>query len=315
MLLIFSLFSWSRLGGLPTISILLAALVWAVTAREGRAHGIAGNRLFAGTLTFDDPAITDELVLPDFTRLTHRADGGGVVTDYVVGGGFARLLTPNLSFGADSAWIERHRAGSPSQSGFDATTVSLKASTYEDDPHETLAAARLGWRIPHSGQARVDGDAPGALAPGFFFGKGFGDLPDRLSFLRPFAIAGGVEAEFPTGNTNDPNLINWAFAIEFSPLYLTDRFTGGPPKEEPLNQLVPLVEFAFTTPFGGGSSGKTTATMNPGFAYAFDNSQIAAEAIVPLNHETGQGVGFHVQLLMFLDDLVPALFGEPVFGR
>ena len=38
------------------------------------------------------------------------------------------------------------------------------------------------------------------------------------------------------------------FALEYSMLYLTDRFTGGPPNEEPLNQLVPLVEFAFVSP-------------------------------------------------------------------
>jgi hypothetical protein len=30
------------------------------------AHGIAGNRYFPGTLTFDDPAVADELILPNF---------------------------------------------------------------------------------------------------------------------------------------------------------------------------------------------------------------------------------------------------------
>lgn len=298
-----------------TAIAVLALFVLAAPPPDAAAHGIAGNRFFPGTLTFDDPAVNDELVLPDFARETHRADDGGLVTDDAVGVGFARLLTPSLSFGVDSAWIDRHRADSPTQGGFDATTLSLKARAYEDDAHETLAAVRLGWRIPNSGHTRVDGDGPGALAPGVFFGKGFGDLPDRLSFLRPFGIAGGVEAEFPTGRTNDPNLINWGFALEFSTLYLTDRFTGGPPTEEPLNQLVPLVEFAFTTPFGAGSNGKTTATMNPGVAYVFDTYQVAAEAILPLNHETGQGVGVRAQLLMFLDDLVPSPFGEPVFGR
>jgi len=55
--------------------------------------------------------------------------------------------------------------------------------------------------------------------------------------------------------TPTPNIFHWELALEFSTLYLTDRFTGGPPKEEPLHQFVPLIEFAFDTPFGAGSEG------------------------------------------------------------
>jgi len=60
--------------------------------------------------------------------------------------------------------------------------------------------------------------------------------------------------------TRNVDTLHWGFAIEFSTLYLTDRFTPGKlPKEEPLNQLVPLVEFSFVSPRGE----KTAATMNP----------------------------------------------------
>ena len=34
----------------------LAALVLAISASSALAHGIAGNRYFDGTMTFDDPA-------------------------------------------------------------------------------------------------------------------------------------------------------------------------------------------------------------------------------------------------------------------
>ena len=33
--------------------------------------------------------------------------------------------------------------------------------------------------------------------PGIFFGKGFGDLPNTLSWLRPLAITGAVTLEHP----------------------------------------------------------------------------------------------------------------------
>ena len=48
------------------------------------------------------------------------------------------------------------------------------------------------------------------------------------------------------------------------------------PKEEPLNQWVPLVEFAFDSPNGR----KTTATANPGLSYVAVTWQIAVEGPV-----------------------------------
>jgi hypothetical protein len=39
------------------------ASVLVVSAHAADAHGIAGNRFFVGTLTFDDPAVADKAVL------------------------------------------------------------------------------------------------------------------------------------------------------------------------------------------------------------------------------------------------------------
>jgi hypothetical protein len=112
--------------------------------------------------------------------------------------------------------------------------------------------------------------------------------------------------------TRKVDTLHWGFAIEFSTLYLTNRFTPGKlPKEEPLNQLVPLVEFSFDSPRGQ----KTVATMNPGLSYVAVAWQIAVEAIVPLNSEAGRSVGARAQLLLFLDDLIPSLFGKPLLSR
>jgi hypothetical protein len=42
-------------------------------AHSADAHGIAGNRFFPGTLTFDDPAVADEAIL---STQKHPGDGG-----------------------------------------------------------------------------------------------------------------------------------------------------------------------------------------------------------------------------------------------
>jgi hypothetical protein len=50
------------------IALLIAVLV---SASSAQAHGIAGNRYFPGTLTFDDPAVADELFIPLYSHLEH----------------------------------------------------------------------------------------------------------------------------------------------------------------------------------------------------------------------------------------------------
>jgi hypothetical protein len=64
-------------------------------------------------------------------------------------------------------------------------------------------------------------------------------------------------------------------AFSNSTYYLTSRFTPGKlPKDEPLHQFIPLIEFASDTP----RREKTTATMNPGLAYVADTWQVAARS-------------------------------------
>jgi hypothetical protein len=297
-----------------------------------QAHGIVGNRYFPGTLTFDDPAVADELILPNFSYSRHPVAENDNVDDSTAAASFARLLTPDLAVGVDSSWTQWKRQALQRQDGFDTTSISLKGRFYENDPHEALISASLGWGVPDSGSTAVGAGAPGSIQPAILFGKGFGDVPDRFAWLRPFGIAGGVSALFPsrrytdavvlnpatgrleTVSATNPDLLHWGFALEYSMLYLTDRFDGGPPKEEPLNQMVPLVEFAFDSQFGDGLGHKTAGTVNPGLSYVAVSYQVAAEAIVPMNHEAGSGVGVRVQLLLFLDDLVPSIFDKPLFS-
>jgi hypothetical protein len=49
-----------------------------------QAHGIAGNRLFPGTFSFDDPAVADEFVFSPFATLQRPAPDGHDVVDETV---------------------------------------------------------------------------------------------------------------------------------------------------------------------------------------------------------------------------------------
>jgi hypothetical protein len=255
-------------------------------------------------------------------------DGGGDVADDRINWSFTRLLTPTVGVVVDNSWVARNW-GLTNRAGFDVTNLGLKWEVYRNNPHESLISASLMWGIGNSGAQGVDAKAPDTIKPGLFFGKGFGDLPDSLSWLRPFSVTGAIVLDHPLGGastnlgidpvsgqlgplmTRNVDILHWGFAVEFSTLYLTSRFTGGPPKEEPLNQLVPLVEFAVDSSQGM----KSIATMNPGLSYVAVTWQIAVEAIVPLNSASGRNIGGRAQLLFFLDDLAPSLFGKPLLSH
>ena len=90
--------------------LLIVAMV--ALSHAAQAHGIVGNRVFPGTLAFDDPAVMDELILPAVSSLKHPGEGVDV-TDNRIGGSFTRLLTSTLAFGIESGWM--HRNWGPSQ--------------------------------------------------------------------------------------------------------------------------------------------------------------------------------------------------------
>jgi hypothetical protein len=309
------------------VSVLTIGSAVLVSWQPAHAHGIAGNRFFPGTLTFDDPAVADEAIVPNFSYWNHP-DGGGDVADNRINYSFTRLLTPTVGVFVDNSWIARNW-GVTQRFGFDVTNVGFKWEVYRNNPHEALLSASVAWGIGNTGAQGVDAKSPNTIRPGLFIGKGFGDSPDSLSWLRPFGVTGAAVLEHPTGSvstnlgfdpvtgqlgpmlTRNVDILHWGFAVEFSTLYLTSRFTGGPPKEEPLNQLVPLIEFAVDSAPGR----KSVATMNPGFSYVAVTWQLAVEAVVPLSNVSGHGVGGRAQLLLFLEDLAPSLFGKPLLSR
>src|SRR3984893_1341056 len=170
---------------------LMPILIALTVCQSAHAHGIAGNRYFPGTLTFDDPAVADELILPNFSSTKHPLANDDIVTDSTVAASFARLLTPDLAFGVDSSWTKWNRQRLQSQRGSGVTSISLKGRFYENDPDESLMSASLGWGLPKSGSSAIDAAVRGSIQPGVFVGKGFGDLPDRLDWLRPFGVAAG----------------------------------------------------------------------------------------------------------------------------
>ena len=99
-----------RRRGTRAIAALAAfGLGLAAHGHAAGAHGIAGNRYFPGTMTFDDPAVADELTLPNYARVKRPSLGEGEVVEDTISGSFMRLLTDDVAIGQlEPARRQRH---------------------------------------------------------------------------------------------------------------------------------------------------------------------------------------------------------------
>ena len=309
--------------------VVICASVLFVMATAAWAHGFAGSRFFPATLTTDDPFVNDELSLPTVSGIVTPDEGGTHDTEVAVD--IAKRITPNFGIELGESVINLKPGNESSQTGFGNLEVAAKYEFLESDEHELILSLGAEVEIGGTGNKRVNADSFTTWAPGFFFGKGFGDLPDAVSFLKPLAVTGLVGVAIPTSVSTrtvtvdettgehdidiepHPDVLEWGFAVEYSMIYLQQQVKDVGLKA-PFDRLIPLVEFAFETPLNRGEQGKTTGTINPGLIWSGKYFQVGAEAMIPVNTWTGNDVGFIAQLHFYLDDLFPRSLGRPIFG-
>jgi hypothetical protein len=276
------------------------------------AHGFVGDRFFPPTITTDDPFAVDELSLPLVTGFGDPSSDG-VPPQYEVdlSWEFDKEILTHFALGISNVYSAIHGGGQPSTYGFSDLEATAKYQVWQDDPHETIISVGLIADIGGTGTQGFD-DSHTILTPALYFGKGFGDLPESLDALRPFAVTGVLGQSFPM-SADDPNQFQWGFALEYSLPYLQEdvKDIGLP---SPFKDMIPLVEFSLSTNENRGD-GLTTGTIDPGVLWETPYCEFGAEAVIPVNGRTGSNVGFVFQCWVFIDDLFPKVFGQPIFGK
>ena len=292
----------AALAVLPTLAPLSA-----------HAHGFAGDRFFPATLLTDDPFVADEMSLPTLTYDPPALDNSRTFDlDFDI----AKRLTPDIGIQIGQGWQHLKAPGMPGVTGLTGLSTELDWQFFNNGPHEATAMVGLSTSWAHTGRVQALGaDDFTTLSPLVDFGKGFGDLPDSLPWLRPIAVTGNLSLDFPTktqsnGNPN-PNNFNYGFAFEYSLEYL-QHHVKDVGLAAPFDRMVPLVEVSFTTALNRGLGGQTVGTIQPGIIWSGQYMQIGAEAIIPATHLTGHGYGGLVQLHFYLDDIFPNSIGKPV---
>src|SRR5207237_10083976 len=97
--------------------------------------------------------------------------------------------------------------------GWDNLTFSAKYEVWRNEPMEAIASVGLEADVGGTGSRGIGRDSFSTFTPVFFFGKGFGDLPERAGFLRPFAVTWQISQGFPS-SSRAPNTLEWGFARE-----------------------------------------------------------------------------------------------------
>jgi hypothetical protein len=291
---------------------------------DASAHCIVGNRFFPATLNVDDPCVADELSFPTISAF--KTGDVPAAREVDISGEFAKRITENFGVSVGTTWTQVKPPGGPIASGFQNLETAFQYQLVKNPEHEFAVTASFGIEWGGTGASSVS-EPFTTYTPALNFGKGFGDLPDAAGWLRAFAITGSVGYAIPgsasttnvdpdTGDVaieQNPRVLQWGGSLQYSMPYLKSAVVDlGLP--DFVNHLIPIVEAQFSTPVGNtaDSGTKTTGTINPGMIYVGKTYQIAVEAIVPINRDSGANVGVMGQLHFYLDDLFPNSLGRPL---
>ena len=314
--------------GLSGLAIMLVSL------SEGAGHEIVGNRFFPATLGIDDPGVNDELSFPTVSSFKTGDDPSFKQRD--ISGEFSKRITEAFAveFGATHSHFSA--PGGPAgfgANGFQNLETTFKYRLFKDPVHEFVMSVGLSVEWGRTGAQSVGAEQFNVYTPTLYLGKGFGDLPDTLSWIRPIAVTGQVGYAIPGRRSTttvgidpdsgdltldtefNPRVLNWGGTVQYSMPYLKSAvYDLGLP--DFVNRFIPLVEATMQTPVSNTfSSGTlTTGTINPGVLWVGNKFQVGIEALIPINRQSGTNVGVIAQLHFYLDDIDPRGIGKPIFG-
>lgn len=307
---------------LPTCSRALALGVlfaW-VPLCTASAHCFVGARFFPATLAIDDPCVADEMSLP--TVSWSKTGDVPPATEWDISGELSKRITEDFGISIGEDWSHIHQPGAPTISGFGDLETTFQYQLLKDGSHETamLLGLIVDWGNTGATNSGI-GTPYSLLTPTYYFGQGFGQLPDTVAWARPLAVTGQIGYQIPTTsyvvsqNSYIPQELVYGGSLQYSMPYLKSEVKDLQLPDF-INHLIPIVEAQFATPVANnlGNSFVTTGTVNPGVIWVGSYFQVGLEAVVPINRASGTGLGVLGQLHLYLDDMFPKTLGQPLIG-
>ncbi len=306
-------------------AVFAVALVLSNTGAS--AHCFVGARFFPATLAIDDPCVADELSIP--TVSWSRTGDQPSAHELDVSGEFSKRITETFGVSISPTWTHLVQPGSPNQSGFQNLETTFKYQFLSVPEQEFVMSSALVVEWGGTGALGVGADTFTTYTPTLYMGKGFGGLPDSMGWARPFGVSAQLGYAIPSSassmtvdpDTGDidtelhPRFLTYGFSLQYSMPYLKSNVVDLQ-LPDVVNRLVPIVEAQFQTPVANNfnTGVGTTGTINPGVIWVGDYFQVGLEAMIPINHASGSGVGVIGQLHLYLDDIFPHSIGQPLIG-
>jgi len=301
-------------------SLALASLFALAFTSPSLAHCFVGARFLPATLAIDDPCVADEMSIPT-VQWSKTADMPPA-TEWDFSGEISKRITENFGVSVGQNWTQIRQADGTLQAGFQNLETTFQYQVLKDRSHEfaLLTGLIVDWGNTGSTASGL-ATKFSTVTPTVYFGKGFGDLPDSVSWIRPFAVTGQVGYQIPTDsfdftqNVFNPQQLVYGASLQYSLPYLKSEVVDLQLPDF-FNHLIPIVEVSLTTPVANnfGNPYNTTGTVNPGVIWVGSYFQVGLEAMIPINRESGSGVGVIGQLHLYLDDMFPTTIGQPLFG-
>jgi len=298
----------------------LAGFATVAFATQALAHCFVGARFFPATLATDDPCVADEISMP--TVSWSRTADIPPAREWDLSGEYSKRITDNFGISVGQTWTQIRQADGTLASGFQNLETTFQYQILKDPSRELAILSGLEIEWGRTGSTGADlADRFSTLTPTLYFGKGFGDLPDSFSWIRAFAVTGQVGYQVPTSsfdfiqNAFIPQQLVYGASLQYSMPYLKSEIIDLQLPDF-FNHLIPVVEVSLTTPIANnfGNPYTTTGTVNPGVIWVGSYFQVGLEAMIPINRESGSGIGVLGQLHLYLDDMFPKSIGQPLFG-
>jgi hypothetical protein len=329
-----------------SVVLLFATLMMLSTPILVWSHGFAGRRFFPTTLTIDDPFVSDELSfqIDHIKEPGEGEDSPTVVT--AINGEYSKTITRSLGVSIGGNFQHLNPDEGTTENGFGNLELGAKYQLFTSVPHEALLSIGLDVDLGGTGSRSVGAESFSTFSPVLLFGKGFGDLPEALNFLKPLAITGRFGVDVPTRSKNvtthvhetngtnadevngeqatenvvevereveyNPVVLSWGFTVQYSLQYL-QAFVKDVGLGTPFDRMIPLVELPLETCLNRGCGGRTTGTVNPGLIWFGKYIQLGLEAAIPINDRSGKNIGVRGLVHFFIDDLFPQSLGRPIF--
>ena len=182
------------------LKMILAAFALMTAMETTWAHGFAGKRFFPATLKTDDPFVADEMSLPTFSTIVTPEDGGTRETEFSLD--IAKSITPWLGVEIGTSLVNIDPVGENPQTGLGNLELGAKFQFLKNAEHEAIMSVGFDAEIGGTGTTRAGAESFSTWTPTLFFGKGMGDLPESVWFLKPIAVTGTIGFAIPSRGYN-----------------------------------------------------------------------------------------------------------------